>query len=214
MDLRYVGWFMGMYIFIMIGFAQAFYCVFQLSENASSQYSDQWSVMFAVFSLWNGMGSPLDDIDVHEDFDGLQSTIRLLYTLFVLYVVAASIIMLNILIATMTNSNSTRNIVDPSERILLRASFRAERRLRNFRYGTSLWCLFYILKQYFAPFVIEKEMVNGNIRYMMRVPKKFIAESQTDCLADVSRHIAKLANSLEERQNASDQRQTEFLAGT
>ena len=105
--MRYIAWLLFMFCFLMIGFGFAFYVLFRLSATVSLKYAAPWKTIFAMFDLWTGMESPLDE-DFEADYtaDGVSSLF--IYVLYVLYVIGASVMFLNITTATLTNTLEDR----------------------------------------------------------------------------------------------------------
>ena len=91
------------YIFFLLGFASAFQVLFQISGSIADSYPSVWHVIFATFNLMIGIDEVVDrDLDdEYKDNDG--DSIFLRFTA-VVYIIFATLILLNILIAKMSDT--------------------------------------------------------------------------------------------------------------
>jgi len=108
--------FLAVYVLFWIGWAIAFYVLLgrQTGDNALPQYADIWMSLLTVFRAVTG------------DFgflDGVIDNYQIVYILFVLYVLLAGIMLLNLLIAMMNTSFNLVLYVSEKEWLMIRASF-------------------------------------------------------------------------------------------
>ena len=91
--------FLFLYLLVMFGFALAFKCFFSLPDSTlSDSYPDAWSIYFVTFNMMIGMGDIFDDtLDAHPN----ATFIKVLY---LFYIILTTVILLNLLIAMMTDS--------------------------------------------------------------------------------------------------------------
>ena len=91
--------FLFLYLLVMFGFALAFECFFALPNSTlSDSYPDAWSIYFVTFNMMIGMGDIFDDnLDAHPN----ATFIKVLY---LFYIILTTVILLNLLIAMMTDS--------------------------------------------------------------------------------------------------------------
>ena len=91
--------FLFLYLLVMFGFALAFECFFSLPDSTlSNSYPDAWSIYFVTFNMMIGMGDIFDEnLDSHPN----STFIKVLY---LFYIILTTVILLNLLIAMMTDS--------------------------------------------------------------------------------------------------------------
>ena len=91
--------FLFLYLLVMFGFALAFECFFSLpGSTLSESYPDAWSIYFVTFNMMIGMGDIFDEnLDSHPN----STFIKVLY---LFYIILTTVILLNLLIAMMTDS--------------------------------------------------------------------------------------------------------------
>ena len=90
--------FLFLYFLVMFAFALAFQCLFSLAANLAATYPDAWSIYFITFNMMIGMGDIFDDT---FDDNPNATFIKILY---LFYIVLTTVILLNLLIAMMTDS--------------------------------------------------------------------------------------------------------------
>ncbi len=97
--------FLFLYLFVLFAFSFAFEALFYLSDDMRGQYPSIWHMFFVVFNMMIGMGEIFS-----EDFDTIFSNLGLLNVgqyarfVYIFYIVLTTIILLNLLIAMMTDS--------------------------------------------------------------------------------------------------------------
>ena len=91
--------FLFLYLLVMFAFALAFQCLFALAPLLYDEtYPDAWSLYFITFNMMIGMGEIFDEnLDQHPN----ATFIKILY---LFYIVLTTVILLNLLIAMMTDS--------------------------------------------------------------------------------------------------------------
>ncbi|WAR05193.1 SECG-like protein [Mya arenaria] len=105
MVLRDITRFMFVYLFVLMAFGFAFHASFQVSDSVSEMYASPAETLFVTFNMMIGMGDIFD-----EDFEiGMAEVGRsLTYTkiMYLFYIILSTIILLNLLIAMMSDSYS------------------------------------------------------------------------------------------------------------
>ncbi|XP_025080554.1 uncharacterized protein LOC112556099 [Pomacea canaliculata] len=104
--------FFFIYIFVLLGFAFAIHSILQVSQVAASKYPSPLDTMFLVFRMMIGQADIFDD-DVNSSVG--SSYLTFLKLTYLVYIVLATILLLNLLIAMMNDSYSAilnRNSVD------------------------------------------------------------------------------------------------------
>jgi len=157
---RDISRFVFMYAFVLVGFGLAFHSVFQLSPDLAREYASPVKTLISTFSLMVGVHSPLDgDFESKFEIDGGNKFV--VYGLYVLYIITASIVMINLLIATMTNSyeNCKQNASIIWRVSSLRLALRLIRLRRSLPFCTKMpW--------FQSPYTIFK----SHQRWMLKVP--------------------------------------------
>ncbi len=97
--------FLFLYLLVLFAFALAFQCLFSIAENVEAQYPTAWSTFFITFNMMIGMG----EIFYDEFDDDYASAVRkdsatFVKILYLVYILLTTVILLNLLIAMMTDS--------------------------------------------------------------------------------------------------------------
>jgi hypothetical protein len=101
--IRDISRFLFMYVFILVGFGLAFYALFQISPPLAHESGSVWYTFFTMFNLMVGLGSPLGNFDdvTYRQAGGNPAFV---YWVYILYIAIASIIMMNLLVAMMSDT--------------------------------------------------------------------------------------------------------------
>jgi len=154
--LRDIGRFLFMYLSILCGFGFALHALFQLSPVLSNEFILPWDTIFALFNMLLGIDSQFDTV-----YQVRVEKSPLVYTVYIFYIFLASILLINLLIAMMTNTyNERKKMASQDWRIgSLKVCFRVERLCSPLR-KVRAWC---------APYrICFHERLQG---YMMYVPR-------------------------------------------
>ena len=96
--IRDIGRFLFIYLFILLAFSFAFHTLFQVLASTRSEFSNPLQTMLFSFNLMIGMG----ETDFFSKFGTAgRVTLEIIY---VLYIILATIVLLNLLIAMMNDS--------------------------------------------------------------------------------------------------------------
>ena len=98
--------FLFVYLCVLFAFSFSLHVLLQLSSSLSSSYSDVAETIFLSFNMMLGMGELFDD-NFSQGMADVGRTTGFTKVLFVVYIVLASIILLNMLIAMMNESYLT-----------------------------------------------------------------------------------------------------------
>ena len=96
--------FLIMYTFVLLGFGLAFHALFQLSPTIAGPLGSPFNTLFTAFNVMLGMGeSPVDSSfdEMYEASGGDPAFVKWVY---IIYVTISTIILLNLLIAMMTDT--------------------------------------------------------------------------------------------------------------
>jgi len=96
--------FLIMYTFVLLGFGLAFHALFQLSPTITGPLGSPFNTLFTTFNVMLGMGeSPVDSSfdEMYEASGGDPAFVKWVY---IIYVTISTIILLNLLIAMMTDT--------------------------------------------------------------------------------------------------------------
>jgi len=110
--LRDITRFVVMYAFVLLGFGFAFHALFQLSPAIASPLGSPFNTLFIAFNVMLGMGdSPVDSSfdEMYEASGGYPPFVKWVY---VIYVTISTIILLNLLIAMMTDTFADIKVKD------------------------------------------------------------------------------------------------------
>ena len=102
--LRDITRFLIMYTFVLLGFGLAFHALFQLSPTIAGPMGSPFNTLFTAFNVMLGMGeSPVDSSfdEMYEASGGDPAFVKWGY---IIYVTISTIILLNLLIAMMTDT--------------------------------------------------------------------------------------------------------------
>ncbi len=97
--------FLFLYMFVLFAFSFAFEALFWLSDDMRVLYPTIWDMFFVVFNMMLGMGYIFSD-----EFDGIFDSLGLAHVasyarfVYILYIALTTVILLNLLIAMMTDS--------------------------------------------------------------------------------------------------------------
>jgi Ion transport protein len=101
--LRDITRFLVMYVFVLLGFGLAFFALFQISPTQATENGTIWDTMFTMFNLMVGLGSPLDS-NFSSTYAAAGGNPTFVYWIYILYIAIASIIMMNLLVAMMSDT--------------------------------------------------------------------------------------------------------------
>ncbi|KAH9498222.1 hypothetical protein Btru_008021 [Bulinus truncatus] len=104
MIIRDVFKFLFIYLFVLLAFSIAFHALFQVSTLLSDLYPNPMDTMFMMFNMWLGMTFLFGDDSVDQGFSSVHRTSVFIKILYVIYMVLATIVLLNLLIAMMNDS--------------------------------------------------------------------------------------------------------------
>ena len=95
--------FVTVFIFVLLGFSMAIHAIFLISPTFMEKYSNPLYTIFVIFNIMIGMGEIFDE-DFEDSFATSAKTyIRIVY---LLYLILSTIILLNLVIAMMSDSYS------------------------------------------------------------------------------------------------------------
>ncbi|KAL5010865.1 hypothetical protein ScPMuIL_013170 [Solemya velum] len=106
MIMRDVFRFVIVYSFVLLGFGFALHVLFQVSVDLSNQFESPFDTLFLTFNLMIGMGELFDD-NFSLWMEANQRTTVFPKILYLVYIVLATIVFLNLLIAMMNDSYSS-----------------------------------------------------------------------------------------------------------
>jgi hypothetical protein len=101
--IRDITRFLFMYVFVLVGFGLAFYALFQISPTQAADNGSVWNTLFTMFNLMVGLGSPLDS-NFDDTYTAAGGNPVFVYWVYILYIAIASIIMMNLLVAMMSDT--------------------------------------------------------------------------------------------------------------
>ncbi|XP_053372667.1 uncharacterized protein LOC123561014 [Mercenaria mercenaria] len=105
MIFRDVSRFILVYLFVLLAFGFAFHVLFQISGAISSDYPSPADTLFLTFNMMIGMGELFDDAFETNMSDAGRTTVYS-KVLYLIYIILATIVLLNLLIAMMNDSYS------------------------------------------------------------------------------------------------------------
>nr|KAG5701548.1 hypothetical protein BaRGS_024798 [Batillaria attramentaria] len=97
--------FLFIYLFVLLAFSFAIHAVFQISSAQADVYATPFDTMFLVFNLMIGMGELFDD-NLDTNMSAVNRNTVYLKVVYLIYMVLATILLLNMLIAMMNDSYS------------------------------------------------------------------------------------------------------------
>lgn len=97
--------FLFIYLFVLLAFAFAIHAVIQVSQAVADEYPSPLDTMFLVFNLMIGRGDLFDNT-LSQGFDSVDRNTTYLKVLYLIYIILATILLLNLLIAMMNDSYS------------------------------------------------------------------------------------------------------------
>ncbi|KAK3086140.1 hypothetical protein FSP39_014133 [Pinctada imbricata] len=103
MVMKDVILFLVVYLIVLFAFTTAFHVLFQISNSISEMYEHWADTAFLIFNLMLGMGELFDE-NFTPEMKAVSKNAGLAKVLFVGYTVLTTIILLNMLIATMNNT--------------------------------------------------------------------------------------------------------------
>ncbi|KAK0058560.1 transient receptor potential cation channel subfamily A member 1 [Biomphalaria pfeifferi] len=104
MIIRDVFKFLFIYLFVLLAFSFAFHALFQVSSTLSDLYPNPIDTIFLMFNMWLGMTFLFGDDSVDQGFSAVDRTSVFIKVLYVIYMVLATLVLLNLLIAMMNDS--------------------------------------------------------------------------------------------------------------
>jgi len=175
--LQDISRFVFMYSFILIGFGLAFHTLLQLSPNAAEEIESPLNTLLQTFNLMLGLSSPIKE-DFESEYKKVGGSPVFVYCIYVLYVVTASIVMINLLIAMMTHS--FEDYKQNASIIWRVASLKLALNLIRIRQSlpfvsTKPW--------YSAPYIIEYEVYptkGEQPRWMLTIPSYMNEDDSSD----------------------------------
>ncbi len=99
--------FIFLYCLVLFAFSLAFQCLFSIAERVEDNFPTEWSTFFVSFNMMIGM-----DTIFYESFDddyaaaGREHSATFVKLLYLVYILLTTVILLNLLIAMMTDSYS------------------------------------------------------------------------------------------------------------
>ncbi|XP_059173601.1 uncharacterized protein LOC131954096 [Physella acuta] len=104
MIIRDVFKFLFIYLFVLLAFSFAFHALFQVSANIAVLYPNPIYTVFIMFNMLIGMDYIFETDDVENGFTSVNRSSLFLKILYVIYMILATIVLLNLLIAMMNDS--------------------------------------------------------------------------------------------------------------
>ncbi len=103
--IRDITRFLFMYLLVLFAFSFAFQCIFALVKVVDNEYSNPASIFFLTFNMMIGMGDIFYE-GFDDDYDNADKTSSgtFLKVLYLIYIILTTIILLNLLIAMLTDS--------------------------------------------------------------------------------------------------------------
>ncbi len=97
--------FIFLYLLVLFAFALAFQCLFSIAPNVEAQYPTAWSTFFVTFNMMIGMGEIFYD-EFDDDYAAAErkDSATFVKILYLFYILLTTVILLNLLIAMMTDS--------------------------------------------------------------------------------------------------------------
>ena len=91
------------YVFFLLGFASAFQVLFQISGSIAESYPSVWHFIFGTFNLMIGIDEVIDR-DLGDEYEDNKGDSIFLRCIAAIYIIFATVILLNILIAKMSDT--------------------------------------------------------------------------------------------------------------
>ncbi|CAL1537838.1 unnamed protein product [Lymnaea stagnalis] len=104
MIIRDVFRFLFIYLFVLLAFAFAFHALFQVSTTLSDLYPNPIYTIFLMFNMLIGMEYIFENDVVDDGFIAVSRSALFMKILYVIYMILATIVLLNLLIAMMNDS--------------------------------------------------------------------------------------------------------------
>ena len=103
--IRDITRFLFMYLLVLFAFSFAFQCIFALVKVVNDEYSNPASIFFLTFNMMIGMGDIFyEGFDDDYENDDKKYSGTFLKVLYLVYIILTTVILLNLLIAMMTDS--------------------------------------------------------------------------------------------------------------
>ena len=104
--IRDVTRFLFIYIFILTGFGFAMHALFHIAQNVGKDFPTVWHSLFFTFNLLVGTADLNFDNDFDESYKLIGSNSLVVKLVYILYMVLATVVLLNMLIAMLTQTYS------------------------------------------------------------------------------------------------------------
>lgn len=102
--IRDVTRFLFIYIFLLTGFGFALHALFHIAQNVAQEYPTAWHSLFFTFNLLVGMADLNFDADFDESYKVVGSNSICVKIVYILYMVLATVVLMNMLIAMLTQT--------------------------------------------------------------------------------------------------------------
>ncbi|CAD5113657.1 DgyrCDS2818 [Dimorphilus gyrociliatus] len=96
--------FLFLYIFVLLAFSLALHSLFLMAPGLLSTFTSQWDTIFTVFNMMIGMSSLFEGDELVKEYEKVNKTIWTVRITYLIYIILATIILLNLLIAMMNDS--------------------------------------------------------------------------------------------------------------
>jgi len=229
--LRDITRFLVMYSFVLLGFGLGFHALFQLSPTITGPLGSPFNTLFTTFNVMLGRGeSPVDSSfdEMYEASGGNPASVKWVY---IIYVTISTIILLNLLIAMMTDTFADIKLKETATWKVgrLQLALRMDRDLPFLHYAFTCFDLDFttenlevatddkLRKRYMMSFT-QKVGVDGGSAAAMddRSKEKSVGElverldnkldrlqnAYANKLDDLSRHVDFLADAIQRRDSA------------
>ena len=104
--IRDVTRFLFIYIFILTGFGFAMHALFHIAQEVGKDFPTVWHSLFFTFNLLVGTADLNFDQDFDESYKVIGSNSLVVKLVYILYMVLATVVLLNMLIAMLTQTYS------------------------------------------------------------------------------------------------------------
>ena len=105
MILRDIVGFIFVYLFVLLAFGFAFHVLFQISSAVVADYATPGDTLFLSFNMIIGMDELFDGV-LENNMSAVGRTVTYFKVLYLLYIIFSTIILLNLVIAMITDSYS------------------------------------------------------------------------------------------------------------
>ncbi|KAK2157997.1 hypothetical protein LSH36_179g04076 [Paralvinella palmiformis] len=175
--------FLTIYLFILIGFSLAMHTLFQISTAVANTYASPVHTIFLTFNLMLGMADLFDE-QFDNDFELAGSSSLWVKLVYLFYMILATVIMLNLLIAMLSD---TYNAIKRKEG--------STWRVNSLRMALGIEKWLPVLKKIATRMSLldmMTELDSEAERWFMRIPAEKTAEVADQTVTQISQEIRRL----------------------